>query len=379
MEGAFGPSGCRESPAVICYEGIFIRDHLDAVSSLPWWYQYSPSIDEQLQWRSDVIATIGQDWFRLPLSYSTDERRTFRLERRADVVFLVDGRTGERRRIERPAVGGWTAGSGVESVHPERLPASEADIDDLIPLGEEPGGGSVVCSGKAELAHRLLQGCGDELYPYATASSPFWLCYELWGFEGLMVASATTPDLVRYACERYCRQQIDLLRTSSLLGARGIWIEECMADLLSPAQFASLSLPYVRRIADEIRARQMHAIYYYCGNPEGKWDLLLDSHADALSLEEGKKGFTIDIERAAERLDGSLVLFGNVDAIGVLERGSREELEAEIRRQLRAARRNRDRFVVSLGSPVTPGTSPERVREYCALVRQLAALDLTTR
>lgn len=373
IEAAFGPSGCRETPAVICYEGIFIRDHLDAVSRLPWWYQYSPSIEEQLDWRREVMACMDQDWFRLPLSYTADERRNVRLEHRGDAVFLVDGRSGVRRRIERPAIGGWTSTGGLESFRPDSLPESEADIDELIPQVESADAASIVCCGKAELAHRLLGTHGDSLFPTYSVSSPFWLCYQIWGFEGMMIAAATTPELIRYACERYVAQQLDQVKVASLLGAQGIWIEECLADLLSPGQFATLSLPYVQRLVDAIRKQEMRSIYYYCGNPDRKWDLLLESRADALSLEEGKKGFVIDIEAAARRANGTCVLFGNLDAIGVLQDGSSEELRAEIARQLRAGRRNGDRFVMSLGSPVTPGTPPERVREYCRLVRELSS------
>jgi hypothetical protein len=372
IEAAFGPSGCRETPAVICYEGIFIRDHLDAVSRLPWWYQYSPIIEEQLDWRREVMACIDQDWFRLPLSYSADERRNVRLENRGDGVFLLDGRSGGRRRIEKPAVGGWTSSSGLESFRPDSLPESEDEIDELIPQSESADAASVVCCGKAELAHRLLGTHGDVLFPTYSVASPFWQCYQIWGFEGMMMAAATTPELIQYACERYLAQQLEQVKVASLLGAQGIWIEECLADLLSPRHFAALSLPYVQRIADDIRSRDMKSIYYYCGNPDRKWDLLLESRADALALEEGKKGFVIDIERAAERVSGKCVLLGNLDAIGVLQDGTSRELEAEIARQLRAGRRNGGRFVMSLGSPVTPGTPPERVREYCRLVRELS-------
>jgi len=372
MESAFGPSGCRETPAVICYEGIFIRDHLDDVSRLPWWYQYSPVIEEQLEWRRDVIASIDQDWLRLPLSYSAEERRHVRLEVREQSVFLVDDRDGARRRIEKPTVGGWTSTSSLESFRPDKLPESEAEIDELVPQSESADAASIVCCGKAELAHRLLATHGDGLFPTYSVGSPFWQCYQIWGFEGMMMAAATTPELIRYACERYVAQQLDQVKVASLLGAQGIWIEECLADLLSPAQFATLSLPYVQRIVDSIRAYDMRSIYYYCGNPDRKWDLLLDSHADALALEEGKKGFVIDIEDAARRVNGRCVLFGILDAIGVLQDGTSDELTAEIARQLRAGRANRDRFVMSLGSPVTPGTPPDRVREYCRIVRELA-------
>ena len=73
-----------------------------------------------------------------------------------------------------------------------------------------------------------------------------------------------------------------------------------------------------------------------------------------------------------EAVDGRQVVLGNLDALGLLETGSEADLRTEIERQLAAGRKNGSRFIMSLGSPVTPGTQVERVRLYCDLVHQLA-------
>jgi len=109
---------------------------------------------------------------------------------------------------------------------------------------------------------------------------------------------------------------------------------------------------------------------YYCGNPNDRLDLLLSVGADALALEESKKGFTINIDDVVDRVQGRCALLGNLDAMHLLEHGSEAELRAEIARQLAAGRRNGGRFVMSIGSPVTPGTSVARVRLYCDLVHE---------
>jgi len=74
-----------------------------------------------------------------------------------------------------------------------------------------------------------------------------------------------------------------------------------------------------------------------------------------------------------ERVNGRLTVLGNLDAIRLLEKGSEAELRAEIARQIAAGRRNGSRFIMSLGSPVTPGTTVDRVRLYCDLVHELGA------
>jgi uroporphyrinogen-III decarboxylase len=106
-------------------------------------------------------------------------------------------------------------------------------------------------------------------------------------------------------------------------------------------------------------------------NPAGKWDLLLGAKADAISLEESKKGFTLDIENIVKNLHGSQTVLGNLDAINLLPDGSEKALRADVQRQIEAGRGNGSRFIMGIGSPITPGTSLERVKLYLKIVAEL--------
>ncbi len=182
---------------------------------------------------------------------------------------------------------------------------------------------------------------------------------------------ATRPDLVKHACRRFLTASIRAVREAASLGAAGIWLEECFTDMISPEAFASLNIPFLGPLVQEIRAAGLKSIYYFCGNPAGKWDQLISVGADALALEESKKNFVIDIEEVVARVQGRCTVLGNLDAMGILQDGPEEQLRAEISRQIAAGQRNGNRFIMSLGSPVTPGTSVKRVRLYCDLVQAL--------
>jgi hypothetical protein len=176
----------------------------------------------------------------------------------------------------------------VEAAGAAEPPLTEEDVDRRVPLPVARNPDSIRSSGEADLAQALLQGAGSTLHPIARVDSPLWRCYGLWGFEDLMMAVADTPGLVRRACSRFLAQGLS-------------------------------------------------AIHYFCGDPSGKWDRILALGADALSLEESKKGFSIDIEEVVDRVDGRMCVLGNLDAITLLERGSDAELE-RVRRYLAAAR-----------------------------------------
>jgi hypothetical protein len=368
IEAAMSRQGTPEIPAVICYEGIYIRDHWRQLTSHPWWQRVSPDIEQQMAWRRDVIAKTGQDWMYLPRFYPLAERRNLALDVRSDGVYRVNIRTGLAEKLSEPAIGGWTAPGAVESVHPAHLATSRAEIDALV--GQPGPARPLVEPGERDLAARLL----DEfpgVFPICHASTPLWCLYDLWGFEGMMTMLAERPDLVRYACQRYLELSLGDVREAAALGARAVWLEECLTDMISPAQFAEINVPLVAALVSALRAAGLYSIYYYCGNPNDRLERLLSVGADALALEEGKKGFAIDIMDIAEEVQGRCTLLGNLDAIHLLEHGSEADLRAEIARQIAAGRRNGSRFIMSIGSPVTPDTPVERVRLYCDLVHEL--------
>jgi len=367
IEAAFSPDGTDEIPVVICYEGIYVRDHWDQLTERPWWHQVVPDLERPLACQWEIIAKTGQDWFRLPYFYAREERETFAVEEREEGVFRLDLEMGEEGLWPAPQVGGW--GTGPHSVHPESLVETEEEIDARIPepSGAEPG--MLKVDGRGDLAEMMLGEFGG-MYPLVHIASPLWQCYHLWGFEGMMIMVATRPDLVERVCQRSLAQCLVAVREAAVLGAAGVWIEECLTDMIGPDPFARLNVPFLTRLVEEIRTQGMHSIYYFCGDPAGKWEHLLAVGADALSLEESKKGFVIDIEEVVERVQGRCAVLGNLDAVGVLQDATEEELQKEIERQIAAGRRNGNRFIMSIGSPVTPGTSVERVRLYCDLVHE---------
>ena len=372
IEAALSQDGTNEIPAVICYEGIYVRDHWKTLTAAPWWHQFSSGIAQQVAWRSDVLGRTGHDWFEIPGAfYTRQERAAWSIDVRPDGVYRINGRTGIERRLVEPQIGGWDTGpAGTQSIHPDHLADTYDEIDALIPEVSEFDALEASASGVDDLARELSRQ-QPGLFPLGYVAAPLWRTYHLWGFSGMMEMVALRPDLVRHACERYLAEGLRTIQEAAWLGAAGIWIEDCLTDVISPPDFTTLNVPYLRRLVDEVRAAGMKSIHYYCGNPNGKWDALLSTGADALALEESKKGFAVDIEEVAERVRGRCALLGNLDAIGILQDGDEGRLRAEIKRQMTAGRRNGSRFIMSIGSPVTPGTPVERVRLYCELVHEM--------
>jgi hypothetical protein len=373
VQAALSEQGTPEIPAVLCYDWIYFRDRWYELTPYPWWYRDLPSLDHQVEWYGQALDSTGQDWFSLPLFYTHEEQASLTVDARADGVYLVDGRSGQARVLREPIVGGWPASDRLPEPLQRVLPNVPEEIDAVL---ESPAGTQWLDArnnGRLGLARRLAGEFGSGLYPIYEMSSPLWGGFDLWGFEGWMTMIARRPDLVEHACHRFYDRSVAQVQMATSMGAAGIWVDEPMADQISPKAFEVLGVPFMRALVQEIRANNMSSIYYFCGDPAGRWDQILSIEADGLGFEESKKGFMIDLEDVVARVQGQRTLLGNLDAIGILEKGSDEELRDELTRQLEAGRKNDNRFIMSMGSPVTPGTPVERVRLYCDLVHELGS------
>jgi hypothetical protein len=369
---AFEPSGTPEVGVVACYDDIFIRDHWFSLTEIPWWYAGSGVVEKEIAWAGDVSKKAGLEWLTVRPCASRAERSRQRYERREDGMWSVDKETGSQRHLPEPTPSG-TNTNCASSIHRDldALPATENDVDTLIPLAEPFDRSLFLKEGRHDAAVAIRSALDVLLYRHI--SSPLWSLYGLLGYEGMMVFLLQDRNLASYAGERILENTRQDIRMIAALGADAVWIEECLTDQISPEIFAALNVPILRDCVKEIRDRELKSIYYYCGNPYDRLDAILDVGADALHFEESKKDFTVDVEDIVKRVQGRCVVFGNLDAINVLPNAAEEALRSDIERQLAAGTMNGRRFVMSTGSPITPDTPVERVKLYADLVREFGS------
>lgn len=368
---AFEPEGSSDIGAVACYDGIFLRDHWRALTNVSWWHAWSGVKEEEDAWVGDYQKNCGLDWLTVKPCRPRVDRPHMRYQRRDNGVWALNTQTGDETRLTEPIPGGPNTPSAASKYTLfDSPPETRSEIDRLVPIAHPFDADAFRGRGQQDTSVGIRES--TELLTYGHVASPLWGLYNTLGYEWMMVFLAEDPGLAAYAGRRLLSLSVERIKLIETMGADAVWIEECLTDQISPKLFGDLNVPLVRRCVEEIHDRGMKSIYYYCGNPHDRLDLILDCGADAIHFEETKKNFTIDIENVVDQVDGRCVVFGNIDAIDLLPNGSRDELELEIRRQIRAGRRNGGRFVLSTGSPITPGTSVGRVRFYTDTARTIA-------
>ena len=235
-------------------------------------------------------------------------------------------------------------------------PDTLAAIDAALPRSSPE---DYLADDRALCARHLQETLGEDTCVYVSSGSPYWACYSLFGFAGLMQNLRQRPELVLRAAERALQGRLAYAQAAWQAGFRLLFVEECLSgsDLISSEDYRRFVGPFLREMLQECRQIGLQTVFYHCGGVEGRLDLLAESAASALAFEESKKGFVVDLGQVRREIGPEKTLFGNTDVVLVRD-GTPERIAAEVQRQYAAAG---PRFVVSIGSPLTLDTAEEKI------------------
>jgi uroporphyrinogen-III decarboxylase len=183
------------------------------------------------------------------------------------------------------------------------------------------------------------------------------------------------PDLLDYLISKQLEQTVEHLRCLAAAGGDAIYIDDAMttSDMISVGLYERFSLPAMTALVDEIHRLGHKAIVIYFGGVADRLDQIASIGADGVLVETSMKGYVNDIGDCVDRIGDQTTLFGNIDPVGVIQDGSDEDLEAEIRRQLDAGRQGRG-FILSPASPLTPSTPLERIQRFIELGKEIGSV-----
>jgi len=203
---------------------------------------------------------------------------------------------------------------------------------------------------------------------YITGPTPSGLIQDTMGFENMMRGFLDTPELVHQISRLGMPTDRAHWRTLREAGVEVMHLSEySWGNQISPAIYREFIAPYTREMIDYFRELGFKVLLYVMGDIRPVLDQIADYPFDALAIEEGRKGYQLDVGEIRRVLDDDRVLFGNVPMI-LIEQGPPEDILAEVRRQISATGEN-GRFVVSTGEPIPPWIQPERVRFFCDSTR----------
>jgi uroporphyrinogen-III decarboxylase len=369
MVAALGGKPTDQVPVVVPYIQLYHQDHFAELTGRPGWHVWKWMFSDPQEHVQVLKSFQDQVDFDLVQPQPAPTAKA-----RACTEFIeIDGQP-YRKNLTSGQVTSLNTVSGHildDVVNQQQYIFSIQDAHEKIKLKKSA---DLFQSGIMDYALEAKSALGNENFILTGGVVGAWYgCVEHLGLLNLFAIAAENPSLVDTLCQLNLEQNIEMIHCAARVGGDAIYIDDATmtSEMVSPGYYERFSLPYTRAMIDEIHRCGHKAILIYFGGVMDRLDLIAECNADGLIVETSMKGYANDIEAIVTRIGNKVTVFGNLDPIGVLEKGSDEMLEREIKKQLAAGKKGRG-FVLSTGSPITPGTRVARVKEYLRLGRNLS-------
>ncbi|MBS0664522.1 MAG: uroporphyrinogen decarboxylase family protein [Verrucomicrobia bacterium] len=194
---------------------------------------------------------------------------------------------------------------------------------------------------------------------------PFSLAAALMGINELMLALQDDPALVRAVMERGLDYGLAYGRALAAAGADVLTGGDSPAGLIGPRRYREFALPYEQRLIAGLKAVTGKPVsLHICGDARPIIADMARSGADGLEIDQ-----RTDLGEAFRAVGPGVTLWGNLDPVGVLARGSPADVHAAAGRALAAARAaGPGRFILSSGCTLAVETPAANVEALISAV-----------
>jgi uroporphyrinogen decarboxylase len=215
--------------------------------------------------------------------------------------------------------------------------------------------------GYVETMKLMSIGLPEEVIKGAYVTGPYSLAGLIMGAEEAAMATIMEPDKLTALCEFATEKIEEYIRLLICAGAQVICILEPTAVMLGPEQFEQFSSGFVRHINENFRYADVATVYHTCGNTMHLIGKMVESKVDAISLDSPDAG--VDLPRIAGRVDGEVILIGNINPTGAIFKSNPGAVQEEVM-QLLQAMDPYPNFVLSTGCDLPQETPIENISAF---------------
>lgn len=200
---------------------------------------------------------------------------------------------------------------------------------------------------------------------FAGVIGPFSLAGRLLDVSEAMIYCYDDPDMVHTVLTKATDFLIKYIRAYKEVGANGVVVAEPLAGLLSPALNDEFSVPYMKRIVDELQDDDFLIIYHNCG---GGTIRMIDG---ILSIGAGAYHFgnAIDMTEMIKHIPDDTVVMGNIDPAGEFRNGTPESIRKATMDLLAACGEHKN-FVISSGCDIPPLSSWDNIDAFFSAAKE---------
>lgn len=226
---------------------------------------------------------------------------------------------------------------------------------------------------------RTLEACkickeevGDEVPLGVLISGPFTAAASVYPVEKILRATRKNPEkvheLMRKVTDALKAVYIDYIN-------EGVIILQCdpisSGTLLHPDQYREFVKPYASELSETINEAGGTHVMHMCGDISNTIFDIVETGGHMLSIDN-----VVDMDFAKKAVGDKLPLLGNVDPVGVLLHGTKEEIYESVRETIVKGYDSPSGFILATGCDVTQNVPVESIDAYMEASRKYGKLPL---
>jgi uroporphyrinogen decarboxylase len=205
----------------------------------------------------------------------------------------------------------------------------------------------------------IVEALGKEVFIVACFDQyPFSLAAALMDINEIMLLLYDDPPFVQALLDRCAEYSLAYGIALAAAGADMLSGGDSPAGLVGPALYEETVLPAERLLLEKLKpAAGIPVSLHICGNSTPILPLMVTSGADVLELDHA-----VDLSAACRLVGPQTAIWGNLDPVSVMSRGTPQQVASAASRALAAARETgHARFVLSSGCTLAVETPAENV------------------
>lgn len=243
--------------------------------------------------------------------------------------------------------------------------AAVAEPEDLDRLGQPDARIAGRLPVLLEAVRRCVDEVGDEVFVSVCIPAPFSTAAAVRGTATLARDLYKHADLAHAILDRVTLLTQDVCEAVHEAGGIPALVDPVASgSVISRTSFEEFALPGIRSVFEKISALGWPGILHICGRTSGIIDLMADSGAAILSIDQ------ITLAEAREKVGGRVCLMGNVRPTETLLEGTPEMVRAEALGCLHDAAESPGGFILASGCEVPIEAPAENIDALMAAARE---------
>jgi MtaA/CmuA family methyltransferase len=218
-----------------------------------------------------------------------------------------------------------------------------------------------------EALRRVRSGVGTETFVVGCFDQyPFSLACALMGIDQVMLKLSDDRPMIEALMQRAAQYTLAYAQALAQAGADMLSGGDSPAGLLGPRMYREVVLPVQQQLITQLKSSVAVPVsLHICGNTTHLLHDMAATGADVLELDH-----QVDIRQACRLVGPEVTIWGNLDPVGLLARGTPDKVRAECQSLLETVQAaNHHRFVLSSGCTLALETPPENVHAMLEVTR----------